>query len=157
MWVCRSGQKALDIEMFFENNKIYLPWEGYNSDYSTCTDLADFREIVIKEKNIENRTTISNWSSQLYQFVNGISIDDYVLVPGPQSRYYHLGKVVGNYIYSSDDKYHHSRNVAFIVKDIPRDIFDQGTQYSLGAYRTLFKAKNEEYIINTINDWQKCQ
>ena len=42
----------------------------------------------------------------------------------------------------------------FIVKDIPRKIFDQRTQYSLGAYRTLFKAKNEEYIIEKINEWK---
>ena len=117
MWVCRTGQKALDIEMFFTNNKIYLPWEGYDSDYSNCTDLEKFREIVIKEKNIDNRTTISNWSSQLYQFVNGISIGDYVLVPGPQSRFYHLAKITGNYIYSSKDKYHHSRNVEFLIED----------------------------------------
>lgn len=155
MWICRTGQKSLDISMFLDNNKIYLPWEGYNADFSEYTDLAEFRSIVIQEKNIENRTTISNWSSQLYQFVNGISIDDYVLIPGPQSRHYHLAKVVGNYTYSSDDKYHHSRNIEFIVKDIPRDIFDQRTQYSLGAYRTLFKAKNEEYIIAKIKEWEK--
>ena len=109
MWVCRTGRKSLDIEMFLENNKIYLPWEGYNANYGECTDLTKFREIVIKEKNTDNRTTISNWSSQLFQFVNGISQGDFVLIPGPQSRSYHLVKVTGDYAYSSNEKYHHSR------------------------------------------------
>lgn len=154
MWICRTGQKALDIEMFLDNNKIYLPWEGYDEDYSKYVDLCEFRKIVINEKGIENRTTISNWSSQIFQFVNGISINDYVLIPGPQSRFYYLAKVTGGYVYSPTDKYHHSRDIEFIVKDIPRKIFDQRTQYSLGAYRTLFKAKNEEYIIEKINEWK---
>ena len=154
MWVCRAGKKSLDIKLFFNNNKIYLPWEGYNSDYGGIVDLSKFREIVAKEKGIDNRTTISNWSSQLYQFVNGISIEDYVLIPGPQSKHYHLAKVTGDYVYSPNNSYHHSRDIEFVVKNIPRDIFDQRTQYSLGAYRTLFKAKNEEYIIDTINDWK---
>lgn len=155
MWVCRTGRKSLDIEMFLDNNKIYLPWEGYNANYSECSDLTEFKEIVIKEKNMDNRTTISNWSSQLFQFVNGISQGDFVLIPGPQSRFYHLAKVTGDYAYSPNDKYHHSRDVEFVVKNIPRKIFDQRTQYSLGAYRTLFKAKNEEHIIDKINEWKK--
>ena len=154
MWVCRAGQKANDFDLYMKSNKIYIPWEGYNSDYSKIEELAMFREIVSKEKMVDNRTTISNWSSQIYQFVNVISIDDYVLVPGPQSRLYHLAKVTGGYTYSSNGKYHHSRDIEFIVKDIPREIFDQRTQYSLGAYRTLFKAKNEEYIIEKINEWK---
>lgn len=154
MWLCRGGRNGLVVNMFIDDNKIYLPWDGYNADYSECSVLSEFREIVIKEKKVDNRATISNWSSQLYQFVNGISIGDYVLVPGPQSRIYHLAKVTGDYTYSSNNEYHHSRDIEFLVKDIPRDIFNRSTQYSLGAYRTLFKPKYEEYIIKTIYEWK---
>jgi restriction system protein len=154
MWVCRAGQKANDFNLYMRNNKIYIPWEGYNSNYGKINDLSAFRKIVAEEKKVDNRTTISNWSSQIYQFVNGISVGDYVLIPGARSHFYHLAKVSSDYIYSSEDKYHHSRNIELVVKDIPREIFDQRTQYSLGAYRTLFKAKNEEYIIDKINQWK---
>ena len=153
MWICRAGQNAKDINMFIDNNKIYLPWEEYNSDFSNTTTLAEFRVIVAKEKKVDNKTTISNWSGQLYQFVNGISIGDYVLIPDCGGQVYHLATIIGGYLYSPNDIYHHSRDIKFILKNIPREIFNQPTQYSLRAYRTLFRAKNEEYILQRIHHW----
>ena len=153
MWLCRAGQRGRYIDMCFKNNKMYLTWEGYNLDCRNYTDIQGFRDIVAKEKNIENKTTISNWSSQLYQFVNGISIGDYVLIPGEDSKVYHLSKVIGEYQYSCFDTFHHSREIQFIHKNILREIFNQQTQYSLRAYRTLYRIKNDEYVLRCIKDW----
>lgn len=155
MWVCRAGKKSKELDFFVKTERIYMPWDGFAANYSNLDKLEEFRLIVEKEKNVNNRTTVSNLASQLYQFVNGISIGDYVLIPCENSWFYHLAKVIGGYNYSDEDYLRHSRKIEFIIKDIPREIFDYHILSSLGAYRTLFKAKNEQIILDTIKKWEE--
>lgn len=156
IWVCRAGKNACYLEMFLENNRIYLPWEGYKADLSKFDSVVDFRALVIKEKNIDNQTSVSNWSGQLRSFVNEMQINDLVLLPDVHSRKYHLVKIVNDYEYLGDKiNFSHSRKIKVLVKDIPRNIFPQSIQYSLGAYRTLFKVKREDDILKMILMWKE--
>ena len=127
---------------YIETSKVYIPWDGYNTDLSVCKIKSDFRDLVIKEKGINKRTSAPNWAGQLYSFVKDIKIGDYVLIPSKGSRTYCLALVNGDYCYdqSEEDKLYHSRSVELIEKDIPRTIFTQSIIYSLGTYRTIFRA-----------------
>lgn len=156
MWVCRAGQNACYLKMFLENNGIYLPWEGYKADLSKLDTVIDFRALVIKEKNIDNHTSVSIWFGQLRSFVNKIQINDLVLLPNAHSWKYHLAKIVNDYEYlGNKTNFSHSRKIEVLVKEIPRNIFPQNIQYSLGAYRTLFKVKWEDNILKMILAWKE--
>ena len=68
IWVCRAGKDSIFLDSFLKCSKIFLPWEGYKVDLSKFDTLQDYRNLVIKEKGELNRTTISNWSAQLFSF-----------------------------------------------------------------------------------------
>lgn len=155
MWVCRPGQHSKFYDSFVESKKIYLAWEGYKTNLSKMKERQEFRDLVIAEKNPGARTTISNWAGQLYSFSKEMSQGDYVLVPGKSSRTYSLAKIISDYKFCKTDAFAHSRDIEWIVMDAPREIFPQDIQYSLGAFRTLFKAKQEDYIRSAMEKWKK--
>lgn len=156
MWVIRAGQNALYYDKYIQNSKVYIPWDGYKLDLSEIKSRSDFRTVVEKEKGTDNRTSVSNWAGQLYTFTQEIDEGDLVLIPSKGSHTYCLAKIVGNYRFDKNekDKLYHCRNIEILERDIPRDIFSQSVIYSLGAFRTIFKAKHEDEIMKTLNKWK---
>lgn len=148
IWVCRPGKGGRFFSLFSENSRIYLAWEGYKLDLSFCKTVEDFRNLVIAEKNPKARASINNWASQLYSFCVDMQIGDYVLIPSKHSRTYMLAKICGEYEFNKNDELLHSRKINVLIKDIPRARFKKSTQHSLGAFRTIFRAKNENEILN---------
>lgn len=151
MWVCRSGENNCFFEEIAKNKRIYIPWLGYDYNFSQYKTVQAFREIVAKEKNSYNKTSISNWSSQLDIFCNKMRIGDYVIVPGKDKAKYVLAKIIGEYQYNRDSLLKHSRQIEVIMTDIDINIFSQDIVYSLRAYRSIFRVSHEEAILSTLN------
>lgn len=157
MWVIRAGQNALYYDKFIQNSKVYIPWDGYKMNLSGIKTHADFRAVVEKEKGTNNRTSVSNWAGQLYTFTQVIEIGDLVLIPSKRSHTYCLARITGDYHFdiNEQDKLYHYRDIEILEMDIPRDVFSQPVIFSLGAFRTIFKAKHDEEILKTINRWKE--
>ncbi len=159
MWIIRAGQDSLHFDKYISDAKVYIPWDGYEMDLSTIHSRSDFRTVVEAEKETDNRTSVSNWAGQLYSFVREMNIGDYVLIPTKGSRTYCLAKIKSEYLFCADEKdgLYHARQIEILVRDIPRSIFTQTIIYSLGAFRTIFKAKHEDEILSTIKKWRAAQ
>ena len=159
MWVVRAGQGAVFYKKFLDEKRIFIPWDGFCSDLKDYKCLADYRSLVEKEKNTDNRTSVSNWAGQLYSFVWEINIGDYVLIPSKLSQTYTLCRVVGEYTFNGDEKdgLFHSRSIELITSAIPKKTMSQELIYSLGAYRTIFKVKREDEVLRTIDKWKEQQ
>ena len=157
MWVVRAGQNSVYYEKFLDNSKVYIPWDGYRLNLSNLTARPEYRIVVEEEKGPVSRTSVSNWAGQLFTFVHEFKVGDTILIPSKGSRAYCIGKISGDYEYneSEPDGLFHSRKIKLLMKGIPRDIFSQEIIYSLGAYRTIFKAKHEEEIIRIIKKWKE--
>lgn len=157
MWVIRAGQNALYYDKFINDSKVYLPWDGYKMDLSKIETLADFRKVVEKEKQTDNCTSISNWASQLYAFTKLVKKGDSVLIPSKGSHTYCLAEIAGEYFFNRNDKdgLYHSREIVIKETGIPRELFPQAIVYSLGAFRTIFQAKDEEEIMKVIKRWKE--
>lgn len=157
MWVIRAGQNALYYDKYIKNLRIYIPWDGYKMDLSEVKNRTDYRTIVEKEKGSSNRTSVSNWAGQLYSFIHEINCGDYVLIPSRNSRTFCLAKITGGYFFDENekDKLYHSRTIEILESVIPKEIFSQSVIYSLGAFRTIFKAHHEDEIMKTINEWKE--
>ena len=157
MWVTRAGQNSVYYEKYLMNSRVYIPWDGYKLDLSKIAVRSEYRKVVEAEKGTVNRTSVSNWAGQLFTFVHEIKIGDTILIPSRGSRTYCVGKITGDYEYneSEPDGLFHSREFKLLVKDVPRIIFSQEIVYSLGAFRTIFKAKHEDEIIRTIKEWKE--
>lgn len=153
MWVLRPGKQGVYYDKFLSEKKVFLPWERYNVDLCLLKDRDDFRQLVVNEKNPEARTTISNWSAQLYSFCYEMNDEDYVLIPTKRSKNFAIVKLKGGYIYDAKGAFHHFRKYDLIVEGVPRESFEQNTQYSLGAFRTLFKVKQENEILQVMQEF----
>ena len=152
IWVCRPGKEGKYYPLFCKNSRIYLAWDGYKTDLSSYKTRDEFRSIVEEEKNVKAKHSISNWAGQLYSFCVGMEIGDYVMIPGKRSKKFMLAKICGDYEYRKDDVLQHSRKIEILVKDIPKSNFNQTIQYSLGAFRTVFKTKFEDEILKVAKD-----
>lgn len=154
LWICRTGKDSVYLDYYLKTSHIYLPWDGFALDLSGYKSITDFRNLVINEMQTKNRTSVSNWSGQLQMFVNEMQIDDYVLLPHERSRYYTLARIDGRYEFDKQNDKHllHSRKIQVLIQKIPRDTFSQSIQYSLGAFRTIFRVKQENEIMLKISD-----
>ena len=157
IWVCRAGMNSIYLETFFQTYKVYLPWDGFKVDLKQFTNREQLKDLVRNEKGDVARTSIANWSSQLYTFSQEMQIGDYVLIPHKRSRYYTLGKVKSNYFFCDSDEngLWHSRDIEILITGIPRGVFSQSMRYSLGAYRTIFRVRDEKELLATVEKYRK--
>ena len=157
IWVCRAGMNSVYLDSFLSTNKVYLPWDGFKVGLKQYKDREQLKNLVRQEKGDVARTSISNWSGQLYSFCWEMKEGDYVLIPHKGSRSYTFGKLTGGYTFcgSNNEELWHSRSFEILLNDIPREAFSQSMRYSLGAYRTIFKVKDEEELLTAINRYRK--
>lgn len=158
MWVIRAGQNSLYYNKYIDPSKVYIPWDGYRTNLSSIESRTNFRNFVEMEKGIDNRTSVSNWAGQLYSFTQEIKIGDYALIPSKGGHTHCLAQI-GEYCFDRNekDKLYHSRDIKINEINIPKEIFSQSIIYSLGAFRTIFKAKHEAEIIKVIDKWKEGQ
>ena len=157
IWVCRAGINSAYLDDFLRDKKVYIPWDGFKVDLKQYKNREQMKALVRSEKGDVARTSISNWSGQLYNFCWEMKEGDYVLVPHRRSRSFTLGKLVSDYSFSiyNENKLWHSRDIEIVMDDIPREVFSQSMRYSLGAYRTIFKVKDEDELLATITRYSK--
>ena len=157
IWVCRAGRSSIHLDTFLRTHRVYLPWDGFKVDLKQFSDLEQLKALVRNEKGNVAPTSISNWSGQIFSFSQGMRIGDYVLIPHRGSRYYTFGKITGDYSFCDSDEngLWHSRSIEILEDNIPREVFSQSMRYSLGAYRTVFKVRDEEELLTTIISYRK--
>lgn len=155
MWICRAGKNGQNINDFKDASRIFLTWEGYRQSMSSFTNNQQYRDYVSNEKKTTNKTSISNWAGQLIAFHEKMMIGDYVMIPYFGSRTFLLAKVVGDYEFDKKFLYPHTRLVEFLLDGIPASIFSEEIWYSLRAYRTIYKVRNEKNVLEKIKEWSE--
>lgn len=155
MCLIRAGKKPVYYDKYLSEKRIYLSWEGYNSSLQNFSCRKDFHCLVRKEKDTDNKTSVSTGAGQLYSFVCEMKCGDYVLIPSKGSHTYVLAKVKSDYkfIDGKNAELRHYRDVDIIIRDIPKGIFQQSLIYSLGESRTLFSIKQENEVLKVIREW----
>lgn len=153
IWVCRTGKSSSLLDYYLETSKIYLPWLGFHFDLSKFDSMEALRSVVAQEMKTDNRTSISNWAGQLRSFCIDMQKGDYVLLPHKNCRAYTCGRITGDYCFSgiNEKDLFHSRSIE-IIGDFQKDSLSQQMQYTLRAYRTIFRVKNEDVILNALEN-----
>lgn len=156
MWVCRTGKDDIYKYILIEREMLYFPWESFNIDLSKL-EYTQIKSLVKDIKKTENETSLSNWSGQLNNFVNDISIGDYVIVPMKKSSEFMLLQVIGEYEFDKKgvSNLHHRHKVKILIPSIPKQVFDINTWYSLRAYRTIFKVRDEKEVLESIRRFKE--
>lgn len=87
------------------------------------------------------QNTRKNFAAQLNQFAHTIQIGDLAVMPRKVTNGVAIGRVRGEYVYSADDPYRHSRIVEWLKPAVPRDTFKQDLRHSFGAFMTICEIK----------------
>jgi restriction system protein len=138
MW----GMHTTDNALFTNENIVAIGWR----EMGDIGKLEDNRE-VFKERYSETyhddlKKRIAINAGQLYRFVYGMGVGDYVIYTSKNTREIFIGVVEGDYCYNpSAPEYVHQRKIKW-VKQLPRTSFSQGALYEIGSAMTLFAVKN---------------
>lgn len=146
MWVCRAGKDSIYFDNFMKEKIIAIPWDGYDFSLKEMKKRDELKEIVRKETGSDNATSVSTWAGQIYNFCVEMKKGDYVIIPSFRSRYYVIAKIIGEYKYSTGTDLKHTRKIEIVCENIKREDLSQSLQYSLGAFRTIFKVDDKEII-----------
>ncbi len=146
LWLNRAGSRGQYEDRFLEQNRIYLTWNGLNTDLSKAKNKGDIASVLRVQYPEAPKGRISQNTGQLWSFVGRMSPGDWVALPSKQGPVIHIGEIVGDYEYdpNAEDPYYHSRRVQWLQLEIPRSHFDGDILASLGAFSTICQIKRNE-------------
>ncbi|NLZ53259.1 MAG: restriction endonuclease [Thermoanaerobacteraceae bacterium] len=153
MWFVRAGEKGYMFEEFIQKSVVAIGWIKIG-DLSSENTLNELKKIV-REKYPEYKDGAVNIAAgQIFRFRNAFQKDDQVVTYNPESRYYHIGRIVSDYEYNETllDKMKHIRKVEWGGK-ILRDVLSPSARNTLGSIMTIIKVPSE--VKNEINELLK--
>lgn len=141
----RAGRGGVSIDDFLEKSIVAIGWpqlgevpEGLSKD--------DLYAKMHERYPNANSGQLAIYTSQVYRFINEISIDDWVLSYESSKRIYHLGVIKAAQKYDPEmiEDLPRYRNVEWL-HEIDRDGLTQQTRNSLGAISTLFQISGDAF------------
>ena len=139
LWLVRAGKNGEHENKFFEDNRIYLTWDGLSRDLSALNERKELRTLLEEIYPDDSKKRISSHLGQIWKFSKEMDKGDWVVLPSKYKSAIHVAKVTGDYsfVHDGENPYYHYREVEWIAQDIPRTNFDQDLLYSFGAVGTI--------------------
>jgi restriction system protein len=148
LWLVRAGKYGENEQLFLDSNRVYLTWEGLsNSDLTPAKSYEDIKAIVREAESPEaTRGKIANNAGQVWAFVLGMNVGDWVVLPLKTKSAIAVGEIKSAFTYDAkaDIPYRSYRDVKWLARDIPRSAFDQDLLYSFGAFLTFCQIKRND-------------
>ncbi|MEE9302555.1 MAG: restriction endonuclease [Thiotrichaceae bacterium] len=138
LWLVRAGSRGEREDFALENNCVVVGWEEL-SDLTDVIDRDALSDIISESYPSAGTGRVKNWLSQLWAFRSRIKVGDRVVLPLKTRSSIAIGKITGDYGFSTENGHH--RSVKWIEKDLPRSRFDQDILYSFGAFMTVCQIK----------------
>jgi restriction system protein len=140
LWIVRAGKHGERELASIEQNKLlpgFLEVGDLSSLQSRDAILTHLQQVLPELA----QNTLKNFAAQLNQFAHTIKIGDFAVMPRKVTNGVAIGKVIGEYVYSADDPFRHSRSVEWLKPAVPRDTFKQDLRHSFGAFMTICEIK----------------
>lgn len=152
VWLCRAGKHGEYENKFFEDSRIYCTWEGVDVSFKSFPDRSELHTYFMSQREDIKPKTATNWVGQVWPFAHEMKKGDWVMLPSKVKSVIHIGKITGDYSFDEDanDPFYHYRDVDWFKKDVPRSSFDQDILYSLGAFLTICRIRQEDRIKNVV-------
>ena len=146
LWLVRAGSHGEYEQKFFEENRIFLTWDGLSHDLSGMKNRGQLRTLLENVYPDAPKGRIRNYVGQIWAFSQSITVGDWIVLPSKQKPAIHIAEVKGNYTFNpeGEDPYFHYRNIEWIAQDVPRTNFDQDLLYSFGAFMTVCQVSRND-------------
>jgi restriction system protein len=147
VWLCRAGKHGEYENKFIEENRIYCTWDNLPVSLHSFSERKDLFDYFTDQEEVKDKTA-TNWVSQVWPFGFDMQVGDWVMLPSKVNPVINVGKITSDYRFQDEATipFKHFREVDWFKKSIPRKLFDQDILYSLGAFMTICRIKQEERI-----------
>jgi restriction system protein len=148
LWLVRAGKYGEHEQHFLDTDRVYLTWGGLNNtDLTQASTYEDIKEIVREAESPDaTKGKIANNAGQVWAFVLGMNIGDWVVLPLKMKSAIAVGEIKSDFTYdaSADIPYQSWREIKWLAKDVPRSAFDQDLLYSFGAFLTFCQIQRND-------------
>ena len=147
LWLIRGGSYGEHEDKFINDERVYLTWEDLGTvDMTGIDNYEGIKEAVQKNYPGESSRRLGNWSGQIWAFVVGMKIGDWVVMPRKNKGCIAIAEIISPYKYDATGvvPYRQFREVRWLKTDIPRSNFDQDLLYSFGAFLTVCEIKRND-------------
>ena len=97
LWLNRAGSHGEFEQKFLTENRNYLTWDGLSADLSESSDRESIRSILEEYYPDAKPGRITNFTGQIWAFVNGMKPGDWVVLPSKQKPAIHFGQIKSGY------------------------------------------------------------
>lgn len=145
LWIVRAGAHGERELAAIDQNRLFPGFleVGDLSELNSRDDILNHLQEVLPD---EGKNRLRNFAAQLNQFVNRISIGDYVVMPRKVTNGVAIGLVKGHYEFDGESDFKHSRLVEWQEESLPRDTFKQDLRHSFGAFMTICEIKRNSAL-----------
>ena len=160
VWLIRAGSQGQFEQKFINENRVYVTWDGLNSDLSKIQNRQELIDTLAVNDPDAKPKKLMNHASQIWPFAYGINVGDRVILPSKTQPVIYVGKVISDYHFADDgtNPFYHWRSVEWLPDPIPRGHFSQDLLYSFGAFMTICRIQrnNAEARIDSMeaNGWK---
>lgn len=141
VWGIHGGKTGDAFTLFTQENVIALGWERMPDLRTFENSQQAFREAVARNHPAMKEGGVPVAAGQLRRFIHDLQIGDIVVFSAKQDWTFRLGRVTGEYTYTSaEDAYPHHRPVEWL-KTIKRDQVSQSARFELGSAMSFFRVK----------------
>jgi restriction system protein len=148
LWLVRAGKYGEHEQHFLDTNRVYLTWGGLTStDLTQAKSYEDIKEIVREAESPDaTQGKIANNAGQVWAFVMGMSVGDWVVLPLKSKSAIAVGEIKSKFTYEANAQipYRSWRAVQWLTRGVPRSAFDQDLLYSFGAFMTFCQIQRND-------------
>jgi restriction system protein len=139
MWLVRAGEKGYMFEEFIKNNVVAIGWTELG-DLSRINSLKEIKELLKSQYPEYKEGTVNINAGQIFRFRVSFKKGEQVITYNPETRTYHIGKIISDYEYSETLLEHmkHIRKVEW-TGSISRDELSPGARNTLGSIMTIIE------------------
>jgi restriction system protein len=138
-WLIRAGRDGEREDLALREGLVIVGWDELG-DIGHYSSKEALREEVRRTYPDGGKARISNWTGQLWRFIDTISDGDHVVMP-LKTRYplVAIGRVAGTYEYRCEAPagFRHVRPVEWLQTDISREAIKQDLRDSMGSLLTV--------------------
>lgn len=160
LWLSRAGAHGEFEDKFLDEGRIYLTWNGLDTNLDTATSRDQLTEILKETYPDEKASRLANHGGQIWSFAKAMTVGDWVVLPSKKQPVIYIGKIVGPYVHQPEgpSPFYHYREVDWFGREIPRSNFGQDLLYSFGAFMTICRIRRNNALgrvkAMSRNGWQ---
>lgn len=141
VWGIHGGKTGDAFTLFTQGNVVALGWEQMPDLRTLENSPQVYREAVARHHPHIKQGGVPVAAGQLRRFVHDLQVGEIVVFAAKQDWTFRLGRVSGEYFYTSrDDPYPHQRPVEWL-KTIKRDEVSQAARFEMGSAMSFFRVK----------------